>query len=66
MSRPYFLSFLLNIDRKNTEYRLFSSSIGSQHKHVERLVRPVFPDYLFVSCDYELNEYLNNVALMLL
>ena len=27
--------------------------LGSQHKHVERPVQPVFPDYLSVSCDYD-------------
>ena len=27
--------------------------LGSQHKCVERPVRPVFPDFLSVSCDYD-------------
>ena len=31
--------------------------LGSQHKRVERPVRPVFPDSLFVSCDYALMVY---------
>ena len=26
---------------------------GSQHTHVEPPARPVFPDYLSVSCDYD-------------
>ena len=30
-----------------------SVQLGSQHKYVERPVRPVFPDCLSVSCDYD-------------
>ena len=33
--------------------------LGSQHKRVERSVRPVFPDFLSVSCDY---AFFSNVA----
>ena len=37
----------------------FSNVSGNvcQHKCVERPVRPVFPDYLSVSCDYDLINY---------
>ena len=31
--------------------------LGYQHKCVERPVWPVFPDYLFVSCDYVILEH---------
>ena len=30
--------------------------LGSRHKCLQRIVRPVFPDYLSVSCDY---NYIN-------
>ena len=49
------VSFVYNLMHGREEWVL--AQLGSQHKRVERPVRPVLPDYFSVSCDYDRNGY---------